>query len=187
MKKIILSVFFTIYSFVGVAQIPTGVYGTIVNEAKAPISGMEVILMDSAKNMLANTTTDANGQYGFTINEKGNYNLVVMLNDSVSQSTIGVAIDNKALFYNFLFTQSNWKRDRNMNVITDKEMERMPVQNYQAMLQTKGNFDKDANGNMRSRTFGNGVKLIVDGQIMNDNSKIQFVPGSIGSMQVITR
>jgi hypothetical protein len=188
MKKISIAflLFFGITQSV-IAQTESGIYGTVNNQLKVPLAGITVYLLDSNHQQLANTLTDVNGAYGFAIADAANYGLIAAMSDSNYQSINQIVAYPNAININFVFSGKTIKHDRNSDVISAKELERMPNQSLNAMLSTKGNFDKDANGQMRSRASGKGVKVIVDGQIMNDNFNQQIVPNSINSLEVIQR
>jgi hypothetical protein len=164
-----------------------GIYGTISNEQKAPLAGLNIYLMDSsAQNILAQSISDANGFYGFDIPIKGTYCVVFIKSPKEYQSLTDVAIDSISLNCNVQFTQNYKYSGKKFNSSSAREIEKMPVNNVQQQLVSKGMIDKDANGHLRSRTLGNDVKVIVDGQVLN-NSNVELVPGSVGDIEVIER
>jgi SdrD B-like domain len=185
MKNLFLII--TILCSAILANAGSGIYGNIANHNKKPIAGITIFLLNADGKALASIISNADGDYGFDISTAGNYGLQIMLTDSTFQKVADIKVAKKPLYYDFLVNNIYYNRDKNMASLSASELEKMPTQDYKQMMQTKGNFDTDANGNLRSRTLGNGVRLIVDGQIMSDNSGIQFVPGSIGSMEVLKR
>jgi Carboxypeptidase regulatory-like domain len=170
-----------------IAKAGAGIYGNIVSNTNKPVAGINIYLLDANGEALALIISNADGDYGFEIAKEGNYSLQIMLTDSTFQKVENITVAAKPIYYDFLVNNINYSRDKNIASITAAELEKMPTQDVKKMIATKGNFDTDANGNLRSRTLGNGVRLIVDGQVMSDNSGIQFVPGSIGSMEVLKR
>jgi hypothetical protein len=175
------------FSMVQQLAIANGIYGKITNQDNKPYAGVVIFLLDSNNTELAKILTNADGDYGFTIQNALQYKIVVQLNDSITQQIDDIAAGQKDLFFNFVFTQKYFSRDKNSQVISASELEKMPTQQLMQQLATQANFDKDANGNLRSRTLGNGVQLIVDGQVIHHSNQLQLVPGSVGSMEVIKR
>jgi hypothetical protein len=184
MKKLLSTSFLL---FICAIANATGIYGKVVNQDDKPFAGIEVILLDSNKTALAKILTNVDGDFGFIINEKRRCHLVVHINDSVFQEVDDIQGGIKDWQYNFVFTQKYFSRDKNSSVISASEIEKLPTLKLTDQLATQGNFDRDANGNLRSRTLGNGVQLIVDGQVISNSNQLQLVPSSVGSMEVIKR
>jgi hypothetical protein len=88
----------------------------------------------------------------------------------------------------FLFDhKSKPKTPITIGRLSGRQLEKMASTNWQQQLGALGNFDNRGNaGQMRSLSNGGDVKVIVDGQVLN-NGNIKMNPGSIESIQVIKR
>jgi hypothetical protein len=187
MKNLLIIIAIISITQIAFAQTTIGIYGKVATTAKKPIEGITVLLLNDHKEVIAKILTNVNGDYGFDIEKEGIYGIEVVLTDSTSQQITNVLLKKESQYYNFLISNQSYLHDKNINLLSAQEIEKMPTQDVTKMMETKGNFDKDANGKMRSRTLGNGVRVIIDGQIMTDNSAIRLIPGSIGSMEVLKR
>ncbi len=184
MKKItfILLILFALKN----ANAQTQIIGSIVSQNKIAIAASPVFLLDEDKNVLAISTTNQNGNFGFSVPVGLHFALVAMLADSTYQSAENLVTDSNQFNLQFVFTKNQKNHFSNFSQISNQQLEKRASNNWKGGLQSTGAFHKNGNSNIQSAR-GEGIKVLVDGQVINNPNSLQLNQGTIGTIDILVK
>jgi hypothetical protein len=190
MKKIFMALASALFCLSAIAQNTTGIYGVFESkENKAPISGVEVFLLDTSLQVLYTITSNEQGQWGFDINKAGLYAIQYSFNGNKSQILTDIEVGTKEpAVYKMILSTTAKPSDNNpmapRNIITAKEIEKMPQTNNPNSVSNRAGFYND-NGVIKSAASGTAPSYFIDGQRVLGNPAM--LPGTVDHIQISTR